>query len=397
MNIYVPVLLLAEGLNRVESVSINQFTFANKVWAGSIVCTVMATTCLCGVPGVLGSSAHAGPHDGEGMAAPGRELAIIDSYHLPLAEVSGLARIPALSTNAGKSGNSLDLYAVGDASYQVVRFHMGSVDGARSARQEPDIRVQDVAHALDRQAGKASQWEAAAVDGKGSVCMLSETHAEIACMDAGLHHAKGRFTLDVSGIPALDSAWKEQPNSRGEGMLLMKKGHVLVLKEKKPSMLIEFGPEGDQPMGYAPDAFLEAGEEFAGLGGGSSDSPIYRASQVAPARELAPPRLVALKAWEFSDRLHELAPDASEIALGPDGRVYLLSEESATLIRLEKTLKPGERKVGMERGAYWRLPRGMDKAEGLVIDDSMHPWIGIDIKQANRPNLFRLSPLDDQP
>jgi hypothetical protein len=328
------------------------------------------------------------------MAAPGRELAIMDSYNLPLAEVSGLARIPAPSTNAGKSG--IDLYAVGDASYQVVRFHMGSVNGASSARQEPDIRVQDVAHALDRHPGNASQWEAAAVDGKGSVCMLSETHAEIACMDAGLHHAKGRFTLDASGIPVLASAWKEQPNSRGEGMLLMKKGHVLVLKEKKPSMLIEFGPEGDQPMGYAPDAFLEAGEEFAGLGE-SSNSPVYRASQVAPARELPPPRLVALKAWEFSDRLHELAPDASEIALGPDGRVYLLSEENATLIRLEKTLKPGERKVGMERGAYWRLPRGMDKAEGLVIDDSMHPWIGIDIKQANRPNLFRLSPIEALP
>jgi hypothetical protein len=396
MNIYVPVLLLAEGLNRVESIPINPFISGNKACAGSIVCAVMATACLCGVPGVLGSSAYAGPNDGEGMAAPGRELAIIDSYHLPLAEVSGLARIPALSTNAGKSGNSIDLYAVGDASYQVVRFHMGSVNGASSARQEPDIRAQDVAHALDRQAGTASQWEAAAVDGKGAVCMLSETHADITCMDAGLRHAQGRFTLDVSGIPALDSAWKEQPNSRGEGMLLMKKGHVLVLKEKKPSMLIEFGPEGDQPMGYAPGAFLEAGEEFAGLGG-SSNSPVYRASQVAPARELAPPRLVALKTWEFSERLQELARDASEIALGPDGRVYLLSEESATLIRLEKTLKPGESKVGLERGAYWRLPRGMDKAEGLVIDDSMHPWIGIDIKQANRPNLFRLSPIDDQP
>jgi uncharacterized protein YjiK len=117
---------------------------------------------------------------------------------------------------------------------------------------------------------------------------------------------------------------------------------------------------------------------------------------VAPARELPPRRLVALKAWEFSDPLHELATDASEIALGPDGRVYLLSQESATLIRLEKTLKPGERKVGMEHGAYWRLPRGMDKAEGLVIDNGMHPWIGIDIKQANRPNLFRLSPIDDR-
>ena len=40
-------------------------------------------------------------------------------------------------------------------------------------------------------------------------------------------------------------------------MILMKKGHVLVLKEKQPSMLIEFGPEGDAPMGYGPDTFLQ--------------------------------------------------------------------------------------------------------------------------------------------
>ena len=138
----------------------------------------------------------------------------------------------------------------------MARFRMGNMNDASNAGQQPDIRVQDAAYALGKHAGNASQWEAVAVDGKESVCMLSETHAEITCHGHRLRHAKGVFTLDVSGIPALDSAWKAQPNSRGEGMLLMKKGHVLVLKEKKPSLLIEFGPEGDQPVGYGPDTFL---------------------------------------------------------------------------------------------------------------------------------------------
>ena len=40
-----------------------------------------------------------------------------------------------------------------------------------------------------------------------------------------------------------------------------------------------------------------------------------------------------------------------------------------------------------------RFLRGIGKAEGLVIDGERRPWIGIDIKQKGKPNLFRLSPL----
>jgi hypothetical protein len=339
---------------------------------------------LSGVPGSP-EKAYAGP--GDEIERPRRELEIANSYRIPIAEVSALARVRSLSTETRKSSGGVDLYAVGDSSHEVVRFRIAD------PADEPDIQVHDIATTLGRHENNASQWEAVATDGKNTVCMLSETHAEISCLDTRLQRVRARFNLDVSGIAGLDSAWKEQPNSRGEGMLLMKKGHVLVLKEKKPSMLIEFGPEGDQPIGYGPDTFLEPDEAFAGLTG-SSGQPVYRANRSG---EPAPSALVALKTWEFSDRLRELASDASEISLGPDGRVYLLSQESATLIRLEKTLKPGERKAGMEHGAYWRLPQGMDKAEGLVIDDGMHPWVGIDIKQIGRPNLFQLSPIEDQP
>jgi hypothetical protein len=127
-------------------------------------------------------------------------------------------------------------------------------------------------------------------------------------------------------------------------------------------------------MGYNPDTFLGYREAFT----------LPRQSET----------WVALKAWEFSDRLGELARDASEITLGPDGRVYLLSQKSSTLIRLEKALKPNEGKVNVDHEVYWKLPGGIEKAEGLVIDADMHPWIGIDIKQKDKPNLFRLSPID---
>jgi hypothetical protein len=350
---------------------------------------IAASVFVCDIPagfGKSGNAAYTSPLDG-GIEAPGKRLTIVGSYHLPIAELSGLARTAGSSTEAGKIGG-INLYAVGDASHEVVRFRL--VD-ASNAGQQPDIRIQDVAHLLGRRASHASQWEAVAVDGKESVCMLSETHADITCLDTGLQHVEARFTLDVSGIAGLDFSWKEQPNSRGEGMILMKRGHALVLKEKRPSMLIEFGPEGDAPMGYGLHAFLAPDEKFAGLGG-SSGAPATSGNQ-PPARKPAEGRLVALKAWEFSDSLHELARDASEITLGPDGRVYLLSQESATLIRLKKTLESGEHKADMEPGAYWRLPDGLDKAEGLVIDDGMHPWVGIDMKQTGKPNLFRLSPV----
>ena len=123
-------------------------------------------------------------------------------------------------------------------------------------------------------------------------------------------------------------------------------------------MLVEFGPEGDSPIGYGPAAFLQDNEEFAGLKTDSEEPIVYRANRaIFPVQR----RLVALKTWEFSERLRELAMNASEITLGPDGSVYLLSQESAILIRLQKILKPDEEKVSLDRGAYWKLPAGLEK------------------------------------
>jgi len=330
-----------------------------------------ACICIFGILGSFGNAAFSGPNDVAKSSQ--KALTITEQYNVPIAELSGLAIVRA---SAQKNEAKINLYGIGDASYEIANLR---INGAST---EASIDVHDVAHILGKRVKDSSQWEAIAADGKNTLCMLSEARGEISCLDRSLQQDRGSLSLDVSSIGYLKSAWEAQPNSRGEGMILMKKGHVLVLKEKQPPMLIEFGPEDDAPMGYGPAAFLQKGDEFVVP---RSDS---------PGRLGQPSRLVALKVWEFSERLRELAKDASEIALGPDGRVYLLSQESSTLIRLEKTLKPDEGKIGVSHGAYWHLPAGIDKAEGLVIDDEMHPWVGIDIGQMSKPNLFRLSPID---
>lgn len=353
--------------------------------------TLSAWTCLACALGSFGNAAFSGPE--AAPAALQKALAVTEQYNLPIAELSGLA-IARTVENKGGNGSvevredGINIYAAGDASYEIARFHIDAASGAAI------IDAQDVADVVRKRKADTSQWEAIATDGRDTICMLSENRSEIDCLDHRLERHRGNFILDVSTIEPLNSAWEAHPNSRGEGVILMKRGHVLVLKEKQPAMLIEFGPEGDSPIGYGPAAFLQDDEEFAGLKTDSEEPIVYRANRVTfPVQR----RLVALKTWKFSGRLDELAPDASEITLGPDGYVYLLSQKSATLIRLQKVLKPDEDKVSLDRGAYWKLPAGLEKAEGLVIDGDMHPWIGIDIKQPSKFNLFRLSPINVPP
>lgn len=362
----------------------NKLTFSHPITTTRFPARLVFAICTY-VFAMLGGLGNAFSAPNNIAGDPKKTLTVTEQYNLPIAEVSGLAIVRSIKDKKKEmDGDGVNLYAIGDKRYEVANFRVNGVPDAT-------MDVHDVAPVIGEDKKNASQWEAIAMDGKDTICMLSETRSEISCLDRGLQQDRGSFSLDTSSIGDLDSAWKVHPNSRGEGMILMKKGHVLVLKEKEPPMLVEFGPEGDAPMGYGPSTFLQADEAFAGLQPVDPD----KADQPdQPDRRASPQRLIALKTWKFSAHLSDLAKDASEITLGPDGRVYLLSQEGSALIRLERTLKPDENKVGVDHGAYWNLPAGLEKAEGLVIDTHMRPWIGIDIKQAHKPNLFRLSPIE---
>lgn len=291
----------------------------------------------------------------DGTATPaesGKTLGIVTEYRIPVTELSGLA--PMLR------GGPIGLYAIGDSSFDVARVRIDPETGAA------DMGVL----ALGGVSPAHSQWEAIAADGETSVCMLAETTDQLTCFSRDFQRVVGRLTLDPAGVEGLDEVWLQDPNSRGEGIVLLKRGHVLVLKEKNPSMLVEFGPEGEESLGFGPETLLSADEGFAVAETG---------------------RLVAIKVWRFSKKLAELAKDASDLAVGPDRRLYMLSDQSTELIRLESRLNPNEGKVSPS--AWWQLPNAIDKPEGLVIDTQMRPWVASDIARAGGPNLFLLGPI----
>lgn len=314
---------------------------------------LLASTCIMccfGEPAIVNKE--------DTIAKSRKELSVKEQYYVPIQEVSGLAL-------AHNSSNSIDIYAIGDASYDIDHFSLK--DSSHNVR----IDKHNVADIINKNSKDSSQWEAIATDGKDNICILAEVSSKIFCLNSDLKKERSHFKLDVSSIKSLKRIWDKEPNSRGEGMILMKKGHILLLKEKKPSLLIEFGPNNDAPLGYDKDSLLQNGTEF--------DQPKSG-------------YLVALKIWEFSKNLVALAKDASDITVGPDQRIYILSDENNVLIRLEEFLKPDEAKV--HASEYWKLPKQIEHAEGLVIDNEMHPWVSCDIKKKDRPNIFHLIFID---
>ena len=235
-------------------------------------------------------SGHANADDRAPVAPPvgsGQPLSVEAPYRIPVREVSGLALLP-------RDSPAFTIYAIGDSSFGIGRIALDEPSG------QPRIDAVDASRLFGGNADEASQWEAVATDGRGGLCVQAEVSSLVSCFGADLQVLTASFTLDPSGVKGLGKLWNNDPNSRGEGMILMKRGHLLLLKEKRPSLLVEFGPAGEPPIGYGHDTFLDPGEGF-----------------VQPTQD----RLVALKVWQFSKTLAALAKDASDLTVGPDGRV----------------------------------------------------------------------------
>jgi uncharacterized protein YjiK len=146
---------------------------------------------------------------------------------------------------------------------------------------------------------------------------------------------------------------------------LTDRGHLLVVKEKDPPAILEFGPAGDDPVGWRR--------------GGPTAAP---ASGDAA--------LTMLATWWLGKELATRLPDISDATVGPDGRLYLLSDQGSAIARLPDVLDP--RGGDVEATAMWRIAGSPENAEGLVILDDGTVLVGLDTKSSRR-NLLRLNPL----
>ncbi len=291
----------------------------------------------------LALSFGCGGAEGEpSVASPDEELvraadaSIASSHSVGMKEISGLA--------TRGSGATTEVLAIGDASTNVAIGPLAN-DALRFRR-----------HALP---ATSVQWEGIATDKSGRVYVLEESPGSILVFDAKLEQKIRTIPLRFAG-----DAWSDA-NSRGEGLVLLRNGHVLILKEKDPQLIVEVGPEGERAFGYTPG-------DAVGLG---SDFPL-------PTKDLD---FVPLKEWSISDAAkgrdrksaRDVAGDGSELAVAPDGRLYLLSDQSKTISRVERTLRVDEAKYTFD--ISWRLPSIIEKPEGLTFLPDGRPVVASDL------------------
>lgn len=283
-------------------------------------------------------------------------LTIQEATELPLEEISGLC-LRALSDRR-------ELLAIGDESFVIVAVDLDAGGRAGEARRH-DLRA-----LISAESGKrgGSQWEGIAADGDGRVFVLQENPGMVFVLNAALESLLHVIELRVDDERGPAGDWLADENSRGEGIVPLANGHLLVVKEKRPRLFVEFGPKGDRAQGVSPALLMP----------GMVPLPAERRAVY-----------VALQAWTVEGA--DDVVDLSDIAVGPKGGLYLLSDEERCLLRVDAHL-PAE--GGAARVvARWELPKKMKKPEGLVMLEDGSPLVAVDAAEG-RDNLFLLAPIE---
>lgn len=291
-----------------------------------------------------------------------RQLTVEDTADIDLLEISGLGQ------RHRPGGSGLQVLAVGDEEFTVL---IADLEAGVTPRRFERLQLEHVLAEGEPAAG--SQWEAADGDASGRVFILQEDPAVVFVLNPEMDELVCRIELISRTPDGDDLGLGESPNSQGEGLVLLRNGHVLIAKEKDPPVLMEYGPNEERPEGVAPDLLFATSDEFP--------LPANRRTQFG-----------LLTVWRLSGSSEAEIKDISDIAVGPDEGLYLLSDESRCIAQLERTLDPEQEHLGV--ASLWHLPSELEQPEGLVVTDERTPLVAIDSGDRVR-NLFVLSPLED--
>jgi hypothetical protein len=290
------------------------------------------------------------------------ELHVTEVWDLDLREVSGICERPA-----GR-GRGRQLLAVGDQTHEVLVGELQAGGPGRFERRD----LAPLLAGAGLRTPEDSQWEGIDTDATGRVFVLREVPGTVLVFDEALEALLHVFPLTVEDDPAEAEAWEADQNALGEGVLLLRNGNLFVVKEDRPRQLLEFGLPGARAEGLREDLPIAHAGEFP-----------------TPAAARATFRL--LTAWDLGGEAAERIGDLSDVTVGPDGRIYLLSDESRCIARLQATLDPDDPQVEVDR--IWGLPDRLVQPEGLVITRDWEVLVATDHDEP-RENLFLLRGLD---
>ena len=276
---------------------------------------------------------------------------------VPLREVSGIC------LRRGRNGRMF-LVAVGDGAAKIAWFSL-----PRDDERPIDWHTSSIAKLSGSMLPKHdTQIEAVCADGLGRVLLLQETPPRVELIDPKALKVVASIDLAVEGDGKIARAWSDPKGSRGEGVVLLPGGHLLVAKEKKPSAFIEFGPSHSRSRGLRRGGALADGERW----------PIKTGHD----------RFVALATWLPDKALAKTCADFSDLEIGPDGCLYLLSDKSSTIARLDNLQAGGGTAAFLD---VWRLGDLDGKPEGLAFTAQGRAIVGLDTRKARR-NLVLLGP-----
>jgi hypothetical protein len=288
-------------------------------------------------------------------------LQVCRMIDVPLHEVSGIC------LRRGRNGR-MSLIAVGDRMSKIAWFSLPRSDDGRI-----DWHTSDIAELSGSMLPQDDpQIEAVCADGLGRVLLLQETPPRVELIDPKALKVVASIDLAVEGRGEIAQAWSDPKGSRGEGMVLLPGGHLLVAKEKKPAALIEFGPPNSQSRGLVRGGALPEGGRW----------PIKKGVH----------RFVALASWLPDKTLAKTCADFSDLEIGPDGCLYLLSDKSSTIARLGDLPAGGGAATLLDA---WRLGDLDGKPEGLAFAAQGHAIVGLDTRKPRR-NLVLLEPAVSQ-
>jgi hypothetical protein len=258
----------------------------------------------------------------------------------------------------------MSLIAVGDRMAQIAWFSQPRSDGGPI-----QWHTQNIAKLSGSMLPKDdSQIEAVCADGRGRVSLLQETPPRVEFIDPNALKVVASIDLAVEGRGEIARAWSDPKGSRGEGMALLPGGHLLIAKEKKPAAFIEFGPPNSRSRGLVRGGALADGEPW-------------------PVKE-GHHQFVAIAVWLPDKTLAKTCTDFSDLEIGPDGYLYLLSDRSLTIARLDDLPAGGGTATLLDA---WQLGDLDGKPEGLAFTAQGRAIVGLDTRKPRR-NLLLLEP-----
>jgi len=263
-----------------------------------------------------------------------------------------------------------ELLAVGDKRWKVDRM---ALDPAGVTPQKP-TKVKQAIAAGGTSMTKRSDFEGVASDASGRVFVLQEKKARVLVLNRAMNGLVRTIKLHVaSDNPHIGASWANEPNARGEGLLLLHNGHMLIAKQRDPVRLIEFGPAGHAPIGYAPGRALADHETFTLPSGHTSTVEVLATWSLDPVANI--------------ESINDLALDA-------DCRLHFVSSHSRCIGQLDADLTPDTpdtpvvARRTVELPAEW-FASDRYKAEGLAFTDALGWLVALDLK-VYTPNLYRV-------